>query len=515
MKTYVVRFIHKDGNGWAVVNARSPQQAEQVFKIQTKFKVTKVVDLKEIRYVGCEMQLVFEGAVATIAENPYDLAVLNGYTGTLSEWLESIKGEKGDKGDRGDRGNDGTNGENGTDGYSPTVDLSWNTEGTVGVKITVTDARGSQSEIVPMGPVGPEGPKGDTGEKGDKGDQGEKGDTGPTWQAATRILLKQDFFNFNLNDVKQDVKKLVYDVSGSTFSDIYTMLHNYAGAYPSIVIGYINEDTYQWDSYGMTAEIARFSDALDNNYKEGAHISLRIWERGTPRPYIIEWYNDGSFYRYQEIEELLFTYDESANTVTPNVEYDTLKNNLLSDRWTRTRITLNYNGQYISLRPKWMHPSAQWGELHGFTDIDGVLYEVIIYKETPGNNWKFKKRPIAELPLQTTMSIPRQELLELQQNQDKYKQGVINTFDVELLLEPQDKVLEALGKNNTIDIISNDAYFGKCHLIAHRYEDYFVISDTPYYSSYTPNAYMYGYVSKLTVNDKDYANCILTIKRRS
>lgn len=31
-------------------------------------------------------------------KSPYDLAVENGFKGTLSEWLESLKGEKGDSG---------------------------------------------------------------------------------------------------------------------------------------------------------------------------------------------------------------------------------------------------------------------------------------------------------------------------------------------------------------------------------------------------------------------------------
>ena len=38
----------------------------------------------------------------------YKIAVMNGYTGTIDEWLASLKGEKGDKGDKGDTGEPGT-----------------------------------------------------------------------------------------------------------------------------------------------------------------------------------------------------------------------------------------------------------------------------------------------------------------------------------------------------------------------------------------------------------------------
>ena len=35
-------------------------------------------------------------------KSAYEIAVINGFSGTEAEWLESLKGEKGDKGDKGD-----------------------------------------------------------------------------------------------------------------------------------------------------------------------------------------------------------------------------------------------------------------------------------------------------------------------------------------------------------------------------------------------------------------------------
>lgn len=66
LKTYILQFIYKDGNGWAFVNARTIGQAETVFKNQTKFEGAKVVNIKETKYYGENIQLVYEGAVTTI-----------------------------------------------------------------------------------------------------------------------------------------------------------------------------------------------------------------------------------------------------------------------------------------------------------------------------------------------------------------------------------------------------------------------------------------------------------------
>ncbi len=41
----------------------------------------------------------FKDVSESVGKSAYDLAVENGYTGTVSEWLESLKGEKGDAGD--------------------------------------------------------------------------------------------------------------------------------------------------------------------------------------------------------------------------------------------------------------------------------------------------------------------------------------------------------------------------------------------------------------------------------
>ena len=84
----------------------------------------------------------------------YEIAVQEGFDGTVDEWLESLKGAKGDKGEKGDRGADGRDGE--------------------------TGPQGQKGE---PGPEGPRGPRGDTGEAGEQGPQGIPGPQGPTGEA--------------------------------------------------------------------------------------------------------------------------------------------------------------------------------------------------------------------------------------------------------------------------------------------------------------------------------------------
>lgn len=67
LKTYIIQFIFKNGNGWAFVNATSPKEAETVFNQQTKFKGAIVTGVKETKWFGNTMQLVFEGSVCTTA----------------------------------------------------------------------------------------------------------------------------------------------------------------------------------------------------------------------------------------------------------------------------------------------------------------------------------------------------------------------------------------------------------------------------------------------------------------
>ena len=90
------------------------------------------------------------------------------YSDFTAEQLAALKGEKGDKGDKGDTGATGESGADGADGKSA-------------YQIALDNGFvGSQSEWLASlkGDKGDKGEKGDTGEQGIQGIQGEKGDTG-------------------------------------------------------------------------------------------------------------------------------------------------------------------------------------------------------------------------------------------------------------------------------------------------------------------------------------------------
>lgn len=108
-------------------------------------------------------------------KSAYEIWLEAGNTGTVDDYLESLKGEKGDKGDQGIQGIQGEQGIQGDKGD----------KGDTGA----TGPQGPQGETGPQGEqgiqgiqgeTGPAGPQGETGAVGPQGPQGEKGDTGDT-----------------------------------------------------------------------------------------------------------------------------------------------------------------------------------------------------------------------------------------------------------------------------------------------------------------------------------------------
>jgi hypothetical protein len=59
-----------------------------------------------------------DGANGTAGKSAYELAVDNGYVGTISDWLASLQGANGVNGVDGQDGRDGTDGINGADGQN-------------------------------------------------------------------------------------------------------------------------------------------------------------------------------------------------------------------------------------------------------------------------------------------------------------------------------------------------------------------------------------------------------------
>lgn len=97
-----------------------------------------------------------DGSDGTDGKSAYEIAVDNGFTGSETDWLDSLKGEKGNKGDKGDPGLDGQDGPNGNPGESA-------------YQIAVRNGfSGDEAAWL-------ESLKGSTGSKGNKGDTGTNG----------------------------------------------------------------------------------------------------------------------------------------------------------------------------------------------------------------------------------------------------------------------------------------------------------------------------------------------------
>lgn len=60
-----------------------------------------------------------KGDTGEPGKSAWQIAQENGWTGTVQQWLASLKGEKGDKGLQGNAGTNGINGTNGIDASAP------------------------------------------------------------------------------------------------------------------------------------------------------------------------------------------------------------------------------------------------------------------------------------------------------------------------------------------------------------------------------------------------------------
>ena len=99
------------------------------------------------------------GANGEKGSSAYQIAVEQGYQGSESDWLSSLKGDKGEKGNTGAKGNPGQDGTDGKSAYAIAVEHGY---------------EDSEEEWL----LSLKGEKGDTGERGEKGEKGDPGDRG-------------------------------------------------------------------------------------------------------------------------------------------------------------------------------------------------------------------------------------------------------------------------------------------------------------------------------------------------
>ena len=120
------------------------------------------------------------GEKGTDGKSAYQIAVEQGYQGSESDWLSSLKGDKGEKGNTGAKGNPGQNGAEGKSAYAIAVEHGYEDsedEWLLSLKGEKGDT-GERGEKGDTGLQGERGEKGETGQQGEQGPKGEKGDPG-------------------------------------------------------------------------------------------------------------------------------------------------------------------------------------------------------------------------------------------------------------------------------------------------------------------------------------------------
>ena len=166
------------------------------------------------------------GEKGTDGKSAYQIAVEQGYQGSESDWLSSLKGDKGNTGAKGNPGQDGADGKSAyaiavEHGYEDSEEkwlLSLKGEkGDTGERGEKGDTglqgeRGEKGETGQQGEQGPKGEKGDPGDRGLQGVPGEKGEKGDAGVAG------KDGFSPIANVVKDGsvITITITDKSGTT-----------------------------------------------------------------------------------------------------------------------------------------------------------------------------------------------------------------------------------------------------------------------------------------------------------
>lgn len=149
---------------------------EEIVRIQTaKSDIQQAITAKGVEVDDSDSISTYSDKINAInivgekgepGDSAYEIAVANGFIGTETEWLASLKGEQGETGPqgiKGDTGPQGVQGENGTDGEN----------GLSAYEIALNNGfSGTEAEWLASlkGERGEDGIKGSTGEKGNPGD---------------------------------------------------------------------------------------------------------------------------------------------------------------------------------------------------------------------------------------------------------------------------------------------------------------------------------------------------------
>ena len=117
------------------------------------------------------------GEKGTDGKSAYQIAVEQGYQGSESDWLSSLKGDKGEKGNTGAKGNPGQDGADGKSAYAIAVEHGYEDSEEKWL-LSLKGEKGDTGERGEKGDTGLQGERGERGETGQQGEQGPKGEKG-------------------------------------------------------------------------------------------------------------------------------------------------------------------------------------------------------------------------------------------------------------------------------------------------------------------------------------------------
>ena len=117
------------------------------------------------------------GEKGSDGKSAYQIAVEQGYQGSESDWLSSLKGDKGEKGNTGAKGNPGQDGADGKSAYAIAVEHGYEDSEEKWL-LSLKGEKGDTGERGEKGDTGDRGLQGVPGEKGEKGDAGVAGKDG-------------------------------------------------------------------------------------------------------------------------------------------------------------------------------------------------------------------------------------------------------------------------------------------------------------------------------------------------
>ena len=154
------------------------------------------------------------GANGTDGKSAYQIAVEQGYQGSESDWLSSLKGDKGDKGNTGAKGNPGQDGADGKSAYAIAVEHGYEDS----EEKWLLSLKGEKGDTGERGEKGDTGLQGERGEKGETGQQGKQGPTGEKGEKGDAGVAGKDGFSPIANVVKDGsaITITITDKNGTT-----------------------------------------------------------------------------------------------------------------------------------------------------------------------------------------------------------------------------------------------------------------------------------------------------------